>query len=428
MGVSLDQLPLSGVSPSVLLVAYLTIGLAVARLALGVFLLARGLPTRSRPVLRVCVVISCLVAGTSLFFVGTVAWHSGTPYYVVQMVSFSLLLVGCAAAVHYLCETSWLVALFVSTAGYTIQNLASGTDELVSVVSRGPSEVHPVDPGQLVIFLLVTAAIYIPYYLTFVRAVRRAGLERVEDRSMVVVMALVMLVVIGFDLVIKGLTGEPGVTLGSVVALRGVHGLACAFTLWLEYTLLYRQRLATDVAVTQRLLVEKDHQYESSRQSIDAVNAKLHDVRHEVLRQLDRADAGLDRELLANVAREISVYDTRIRTGNVALDTVLTERRLLCERSGITLTCVADGAALDFMGAGDLYALFDDVLDAVIGLSPTSVSLVVRQTLGVASIHVEHDGAGETGPLDETHSVASRYGGSVSVRPGQLDVILPLPE
>ena len=68
MGVDLDQLPLSGVSPSVLLVAYLTIGLAVARLALGVFLLARGLPTRSRPVLRVCVVIACLVVGTSLFF------------------------------------------------------------------------------------------------------------------------------------------------------------------------------------------------------------------------------------------------------------------------------------------------------------------------------------------------------------------------
>ena len=30
MGVSLDQLPLSGVSPSVLLIAYLTIGLIVA--------------------------------------------------------------------------------------------------------------------------------------------------------------------------------------------------------------------------------------------------------------------------------------------------------------------------------------------------------------------------------------------------------------
>jgi len=428
MDLGITRLPLANIDPLVLLGAYLTICLTVARLALGIALLARGLHARNRVGLRACIVVACLVAGMSLFFSATVAWPQGTSFYLVQMASFSLLLIGCAAAVHLLFKTSWLVALFVSTAGYTIQNLASGTDELISVAWRKSPILHSIDAGQLVVFLLVTAIIYVPYYLTFVRTVRSAGLERVEDRSMVVVMALVMLVVIGFDLVIKGLSNDAGVGLQSVVTLRAVHGLACLFTLWLEYVLLYRQRLATDVAISQRLLTEKDRQYESSRQSIAAVNARLHDIRHDVLRKLDEADADLDRDLLSSIAREISVYDTRVRTGNEALDTIPTEKRLLCERQGVTLSCIADGGLLGFMAPGDLYALFDNVLEAAMRLSPTSVSLVVRGTRGVVSVHAECDGQGETDSLEQARAVAEHYGGSISVHAGQLDVLIPLPE
>lgn len=55
-----------------------------------------------------------------------------------------------------------------------------------------------------------------------------------------------------------------------------------------------------------------------------------------------------------------------IRTGNEVLNTVLTEKGMLCEERGIHLTCVADGAALDFLDAADLYGLFSIALDNAI--------------------------------------------------------------
>lgn len=62
----------------------------------------------------------------------------------------------------------------------------------------------------------------------------------------------------------------------------------------------------------------------------------------------------------------IDNYDGMIRTGNEVLNTVLTEKSLLCEERGIRLTCVADGTALDFLEATDLYGLFSIAMDNAI--------------------------------------------------------------
>ena len=60
------------------------------------------------------------------------------------------------------------------------------------------------------------------------------------------------------------------------------------------------------------------------------------------------------------------IYDAMVETGNEILDTVLTEKSLICEARGITLTCVADGECLSFMDAVDIYAIFGNALDNAI--------------------------------------------------------------
>ena len=60
------------------------------------------------------------------------------------------------------------------------------------------------------------------------------------------------------------------------------------------------------------------------------------------------------------------IYDSIVKTGNEVLDTVLTEKSLLCEKEHITMTCVADGSKLGFMDAVDLYTIFGNALDNAI--------------------------------------------------------------
>ena len=55
-----------------------------------------------------------------------------------------------------------------------------------------------------------------------------------------------------------------------------------------------------------------------------------------------------------------------MKSGNDALDTILTEKSLLCEGRSIEFTCIADGSCLDGIGAVDLYTLFGNALDNAI--------------------------------------------------------------
>ena len=79
------------------------------------------------------------------------------------------------------------------------------------------------------------------------------------------------------------------------------------------------------------------------------------------------------------------------------LDTILTSKSLHCQQNGIQLTCVADGAALDFMDVMDLSALFGNALDnAIEGVSllPDTeqrlIHLAVARQKGFVSIRLEN--------------------------------------
>lgn len=52
-----------------------------------------------------------------------------------------------------------------------------------------------------------------------------------------------------------------------------------------------------------------------------------------------------------------------VKTGNEVLDTILTEKSLICKERGITVSCVADGSQMDFINTIDLYAILGNALD-----------------------------------------------------------------
>ena len=377
--------------------------------------------------------------------------------YPQQLVLFSVLLALSAVAVVWLfCATPW-TALFCCTAGYAMQNLASGLTELTWLACGVSVASNPTDHGHLVRFglnLLCIVVVYVPFYLALVRNISREGLERIADVRMLGVMVVVMLGVIGFDLVIKDLA-DHGLALGYVAALRGFHALMCVITYTLAYELLVSRRLEVERQATERVLAERERQYERSKENIEAINIKCHDIRHQI-RRLGNEGAVVSRNALDDIAREVDVYDSSVRTGNEALDTILTEKQLVCRGAGITLSCIADGGALGFMSAADTYSLFGNALDNAIEAvgaldDPTrrSISLVVRAVAGVVSIHIENpfagtvemrDGLPATTKNDEVNHgfgvrsmrlTVERYGGTLAIlaEDGRFHVnaIVPIP-
>ena len=417
----------------------------LARVIFGIGLFAVALEPREHFGRRLALAaILCIAALTLLFCLeGMLPGISRTQAYAGEEVFFSALLVACSVAVTYLFDASIWTALFCCSAGYAIQNLASGVGEAAWLLMEGTgpeaARGREVPLGTFaLITLVVTVATYAIAYLLITRRLSRRGLEQVSDRSMIAMMAVVMLMVIGFDLVIKSLC-EMGIPVAHALMLRFVHGFICVFTVWMEYELLVNRKLAFEKDTTERVLAERERQYEQSRESIEAINIKCHDLRHQI-RALADGGAVVDPAALADVAREVDVYDAAVHTGNEALDTILTEKSLVCQREGITLTCVADGSALDFMAPADIYALFGNALDNAVeaarGASRRSISVVVRRTMGVTSVSVENyydlgaqptfeDGLPQTTKADKANhgfgmrsmrAIAERYGGALVAR------------
>ena len=194
-----------------------------------------------------------------------------------------------------------------------------------------------------------------------------------------------------------------------------------------------------------------------SRGNIEAINIKCHDIRHQI-RRLANEGAVVDGSVLADIEREVNVYDSVVETGNEALDTILTEKSLMCSGEEIVLTVMADGAALGFMAPADIYALFGNALDNAIEAvrqvedpERRTITLSVRQAGKMVAVNVENyfaaaprfsaDGLPQTSKTDEDNhgfgtrsmrAIAQRYGGSMHAGTQDgvfyLNVLLAMPE
>lgn len=316
------------------------------------------------------------------------------PFVAMYGASIAILLL-IVVALTILYDASIWSVIFCATAGYTTQNFASSLAELTSSLGRYYG-MDTSDPAIYLINAFVTFMLVLAFnWLSVVRRLDQDKLTNMESKQSLIMLPAVALIIIGFDVVIKSLEAT-GVSFIQIVFLRFIHMLVCMATLWLEYEILYRARVEQDKRTAARLAKERERQYELSRETIEAINVKCHDIRHQI-RSLTNGGAAVSEVALNDLANEVSIYDSAVKTGNEALDTILTEKNLICENEHITLTCIADGEALNFMAAPDLYALFGNALDNAIEAvrkldepAKRSITLVLKQVMGTLSIHIEN--------------------------------------
>lgn len=159
---------------------------------------------------------------------------------------------------------------------------------------------------------------------------------------------------------------------------------ACLMSLEVQLVLSRAVALRYENETVNLLWQEERKQYALSKKTIDTINIKYHDLKH-TLRGMN-----LPREEADTIKSAVRVYGSRIRTGNEALDVLLTENSLRCNEEGISLTYMGDGAALSFMSVVDVYALFgnavSNAVEAVERLDDPEKKLITINTEAVGSM------------------------------------------
>lgn len=427
--------------------------LTCLQIATAVLLFASSLPMREPRRARLAAA-GALVIAWSVFTAAVVPLTFVSELPVLLGITFVLALLASVGLTLFLFDTTVWVALFCATAGYTMQNLASGLGSAANHFIGG-LEATPLT--RVLMMVAPFAVVYAICYRLLISRIDEGGLELMRPQATLPMMIAVILAVISYDVVVKQIFAScelPGFVL---MAVRLSHAALCILILILEYELLYSRRLQREVAAISRIMEDEKDQYRLSKETIEAINLKCHDIRHQI-RQLGSGPANLDPRVIDEIEREITIYDSSVHTGNDPLDVILTEKGLLCQRRGITLSCIADGSALDFMSASDIYSLMGNALDNAIEAAGAlddadrrSVSVVVRQSGGMAIAHVENyfagtlrfgeDGLPLTGKEDHVNHgfgmksmrhIARRYHGALhaSVRGDifHLNVAIPIPQ
>lgn len=365
-----------------------------------------------------------------------------------------LLLFGVALLLPFLCFEEPPVHLIQCAAsGYMAQHVASQFSQTLWYNAQW-NTLHS-DAAFFALSALsrlaVVAGVYALLYLFFVRQTTRVALSDRENRSLLRLSVITLVVVILLSGVRDTYAAE---SMALMLVSRLFSVFCCVFLLYLRSGILEKGALEQEHAEMLRLHAIQQEQYEQRKETIELISIKCHDLKHRVERW-EVLNGQVPQEELREMKRLVDIYDSAVKTGNETLDILLTERRLYCERHGIRLSCMADGGKLDFMPVGDICALFGNALEnAVEAVSrlPSEeervISVLMRERKGMLVITVDNaflgeldfDGhlpkstKGDSGwhgyGLKSIQLVAEQYGGQATVAVDELfhlTVLLPLP-
>lgn len=141
----------------------------------------------------------------------------------------------------------------------------------------------------------------------------------------------------------------------------------CGLTILYAYHILRNEmQVKYDLDSMQNILQSQYNLYRKSSESIDLVNRKYHDLKHQIAVLRAEEDSAKRLAFLDEMESEIKVYEAQNKTGNSVIDTILATKSLTCHNQQIELTCVVDGKLLNFMYVMDICTIFGNALDNAI--------------------------------------------------------------
>ncbi len=261
----------------------------------------------------------------------------------------------CFLAVYVVLGGSWKQAAYCAACAIATQHIAF--DLYLSFKILGGD--------SYIIYLLIYMVIYISFYFLFARNLLDNGTFTFNMNTLFPIITIISLVWI------LSIVEDSTITIfaagaGHRVIYRIIDALCCAYVLWVQVSQKKNIRLQHDLDEVYSIWRQQKKQYEITSETIESINCKCHDLKHQIQALRHMTDKREMEEFLNELESDIMIYDTALNTGNKALDIVLMEKGLFCNNHNIQWSCLADGHKLDFMKNEDIYAIFGNAFDNAI--------------------------------------------------------------
>ena len=286
-------------------------------------------------------------------------------------------------------QSEWKETVFCMIFAYAIQNIHHNLYVNCRILAEAIFQ-KPFTAGtDALLALVMMAAVYSIAFLLIFNPLESEDISRLSGSRIFSISAFFILMTVFF---IPELPESYSVTR----LMNFFYYLAAdCLMLFILTGMLKDSRQTKQLDVLEQLLYAEQRKQIISSETIDMINMKCHDMKHQIARIRESHASGDD--YLKEAEDAIQIYDSSLHTGNAALDTVLMEKRLYCDRHDIQLSCMADGEKLSFMQPSDVYSLFGNALDNAIesvleadDKEMRIISISVSSRINLLNIHIEN--------------------------------------
>ena len=375
---------------------------------------------------------------------------SHSTFYVTSMFLVEFLLAMCG--IKICCKTEWSVVFYIGAAALSAEHIASMIDSLVAMLWPDVlffTRVHQITWPILLNWVLIAAVVYVIVYRWMFQS-KSITLEQSLTYQITLMLLIVSLAVnLYMNIIYSSLVQNTGEW--ESIFEYGLNILVSLFLLLVQAGMMRQSQTEKRLQTVSMLWAQAREQYQVSKENIEAINIKCHDLKHQLLALKDRTDnAEYD-----SIMEMINSYGSEIKTNNEVLDVVFQEKNFQCRKLGIQFTCIIDGAALNFMETTDLYVLFgnliDNCIEAVSKLPEAenkNIQVTVRRDKGFVIVSTENSYQGElkwadgrlrTSKADKSNHgfgllsierIIKRYNGRYSINPENhvfcINIVFPV--
>lgn len=385
------------------------------------------------------------------------AWYTSFTFLVIFALTVPMLM--------FCYAERWVNILFCAIASYTLQHfsyelatvllslITLGNSSIFGIYSNTQIDIFAFDKVSMffmLIYLLCYVGSYWAFFSVYGKRISSGSDMRIKSVSLMFLIGAGLLT----DILVNSFVVYGDREFASVVVTGVSNMLCCLLLLYALFGLVYSESLQSKMNVIDRLYREEKEQYALLKENMDLINMKCHDMRHQI-REIGRSNRVSD-DTISEMEKTIHMYDSVVKTGNETLDVILTEKSLRCHRNGIVLTCIADGASLDFMSEIELFGLLgnalDNAIEATLGVTDESKRVIgfkIHTTNELVTINVQNsysgsvefgaDGLPLTTKADKAYHgfgiksmkyIVEKYGGDLFVEADgdifKLNILLPI--
>lgn len=338
----------------------------IAELLIAMHLYSFRRKHRSRFTLRVILgTLICFGIGFAYPVAVYSEWYSSLMFLVLFTV--------CSVVHYFLYDIPVKLLFFLCVSAYTTQHFAhelytllANAVGLVSNATMGMYGSAPIGNNFASPRIILVSSVYLEVYLVsywvlyilFGKKINREDV-RINNFAIALIAALILLIDIVMNAVAVYIPNGYSKTYTFLTCIYNL--ICCLLILYIQVSLCVQKKLERELETVSLLLHQSEQQFKERQENIDLLNLKCHDLKHQIREYGGKRK--IAEEYIQDIENIVNIYDSSVKTGNDALDLILTEKSLLCQKMEISLTCLADCTKLGFVTDTDLYGLFGNIVD-----------------------------------------------------------------